>query len=84
MKLRNKKFAAISLSLLLGTSAFATVLQADTITKSLKATFNDIKVTFNGENKQPAKEPFMVDGTVFVSLRDAGQMTGNNVDWDSS
>lgn len=84
MKARNKKFAAISLSLILGTSAFATVLQAETITKSLKATFNDIKVTFNGENKQPAKEPFMIDGTVFVSLRDAGQMTGNNVDWDSA
>lgn len=84
MKARNKRLTAISLSLLVGTTTFATILQADTITKTLKATYNNIKVTFNGEQKQPAQEPFLVDGSVYVSLRDAGQMTGNNVEWDST
>lgn len=84
MKARNKRLTAISLSLLIGSTAFATILQADTLTKTLKATYNNIKVTFNGEQKQPAQEPFLVDGSVYVSLRDAGQMTGNNVEWDST
>ena len=84
MKARNKKLAATSLALIIGTSAFATVLQADTITKSLKATFNNIKVTLDGTAQQPNFEPFMVDNTVYVSLRDAGQMTGNEVTWDGT
>lgn len=84
MKARTKKLTAISLGLIMGSSTFATVLHADTITKTLKATYNNIKVTFNGDYKQPANEPFMVNGSVYVSLRDAGQMTGNAVDWDSA
>lgn len=84
MKAKTKKITAISLGLVMGTSTFATVLQADTITKTLKATYNNIKVTFNGDYKQPANEPFLINGAVYVSLRDAGQMTGNAVNWDSS
>ncbi|MEG0351818.1 MAG: stalk domain-containing protein [Cellulosilyticaceae bacterium] len=84
MKARTKKMTAISLGLIMGASTFGTVLHAETITKTLKATYNDIKVTFNGDYKQPVNEPFLINGSVYVALRDAGEMTGNKVDWDSA
>ncbi|MGL4737913.1 MAG: stalk domain-containing protein [Cellulosilyticaceae bacterium] len=80
----NKKLQRVmtaGLAVLVGSGLFVTSVDAASLTKSLKAIYNNIKVTYDGESVTPNMEPFMVDGTVYVSLRDAGQITGNKVDW---
>lgn len=80
----NKKLQRVmtaGLAVLVGSGLFVTSVDAASLTKSLKAIYNNIKVTYDGQSVTPNMEPFMVDGTVYVSLRDAGQITGNTVDW---
>lgn len=75
-----KKALTLGCAMLIATGAFS--VSAANLTKNVKAVYNNIKVTYDGESKAPQYEPFMIDGTVYVSLRDAGQMTNNNVGWD--
>ncbi|WP_053982704.1 stalk domain-containing protein [Niameybacter massiliensis] len=82
MSKKMKKALALGCAMAIGTGAFST--SAANLTKNVKAVYNNIKVTYDGSFQTPQYEPFMIDGTVYVSLRDAGQMTNNNVGWDSS
>lgn len=82
MNTKFKKAVALSAAVIIGTSMVS--VNAATLTKTLQATYNNIKVTFNGQPQTPVKEPFMIDGSVYVGLRDAGQLTNNNVEWDGS
>lgn len=75
-----KKALTLGCAMLIGTGAIS--VSAANLTKTVKAVYNNIKVTYDGQSKAPQYEPFMIDGTVYVSLRDAGQMTNNNVNWD--
>lgn len=75
-----KKALTLGCAMLITTGAFS--VNAANLTKTVKAVYNNIKVTYDGQSKAPQYEPFMIDGTVYVSLRDAGQMTNNNVGWD--
>lgn len=84
MKKITNKFMAASLAFTLGLGGIVTVTNAKSITESLKATYNNIKVAYNGSLVSPKEEPFMVNGRVYVSLRDAGEITGNAVDWKNN
>lgn len=81
---RTQKIAALGLATLVGTGVIATTVDASSLTKTQKTTYNNIKVTYNGNSVTPVKEPFTIDGTVYVSLRDAGEITGNQVTWGSN
>jgi hypothetical protein len=84
MKRKFEKITTFGLGLLMGGILFVTTTDAASLVKNLRATYNNIKVTYNGQTVTPSKEPFMVDGTVYVSLRDAGQITGNAVTWSNN
>ena len=82
MSKKMKKAVALGCVMAIGTGAFS--VNAANLTKNVKAVYNNIKVTYDGSFQTPQYEPFMIDGTVYVSLRDAGQMTNNNVGWDGT
>lgn len=72
-----KKYIAFLVgSLLITTAAFGS-----TITKSVQATYRDIRVTYNNQNYKTNKEPFIVDGTVYMSIRDIANILGVQIDW---
>jgi len=52
-------------------------------TRTIKAVYNDIKIMLNGERIVTEKEPFIVDGTTYLSVRDVGEALGLDVEWNS-
>lgn len=60
----------------------ATAIYAAPTTKTLKALFNGIKISYNGQIKTDEKEPFIVDNTTYVPLRLVAELVGKNVTWD--
>jgi hypothetical protein len=80
---RKQKFVALGLASFIGLGTLGAT-QAASVVKTLKATYNNIKITYDGALQSPNMEPFMVDNTVYVSLRDAGQITGNSVAWENN
>jgi len=60
----------------------ATAIYAAPTTKTLKALFNGIKISYNGQIKTDEKEPFIVDNTTYVPLRMVAELVGKNVTWD--
>ena len=79
MKL-NKKLLSM---LLIGTMTAGTLsLSAASLTKTAQLFYNNIRVKVDGEYRPTNVEPFMINGTVYVSLRDAAELTNNNVNWN--
>lgn len=76
-----KKVIALIGAAALSLSVFTPVAYADTITKNIKAIFNNIKVSYNGEIKNLSTQPFIVDGTTYVPLRAVAEIMGCNVQW---
>ena len=77
-----KKALTLGCAMLMVSGALS--VSAANLTKKVEAVYNNIKVTYDGKAQAPQYEPFMINGTVYVSLRDAGQITNNNVNWDST
>lgn len=84
MKQTTKRIGALSLATLVATGVIATNVDAASLTRTQKTIYNNIRVNYNGQTVTPMQEPFMIDGTVYVSLRDAGQITGNQVLWSNN
>ncbi len=55
---------------------------AATGTKTLKATYSNIKIIVNGKVINTAEEPFVVNGVTYVPLRVVSSALGAQVDWD--
>ena len=82
MKLRNKKIIALLLAGTMGTGAFA--VSAANLTKKVEIRYNNVGIKVDGQIKQPNMEPFFMGDSVYVSLRDAGQLIGSNVNWNGA
>ena len=82
MKLRNKKIVAVLMASTIATGAFA--LSAANLTKNVQLRYNNINVKVDGQYKVPNMEPFFIGDSVYVSLRDAGQLIGSQVNWNGS
>lgn len=82
MKLRNKKIMAVLMATTLVTGAFA--VSASNLTKNVQLRYNNINVKVDGEQKMPKQEPFFIGDSVYVSLRDAGELIGSYVNWNGS
>lgn len=81
MKLKLRKSLAI---ICIGTiTAGAMTMNAATLSKTVKAVYNNIRVRVDGQYKTPKLEPFFIGDSVYVSLRDAGELTNNQINWDS-
>lgn len=82
MNLRTKKIMAVLLAGTLGTGAIA--VSAANLTRKVEIRYNNIGVKVDGQMKQPNMEPFFLGDSVYVSLRDAAQLIGSNVNWNGS
>lgn len=82
MKLRNKKIMAVLMASTIATGAFA--VSAANLTKNVQLRYNNINVKVDGQYKVPNMEPFFIGDSVYVSLRDAGQLIGSQVNWNGS
>lgn len=83
MKMSNH-YKKLCLVLGLSTVFSAGIVDAANYTKTLKATYRNIQVTYNGVVKSISEEPFAIDGTTYVPLRAVSQILGANVDWDGT
>lgn len=82
MKLRNKKIMAVLMASTIATGAFA--VSAANLTKNVQLRYNNINVKVDGQYKVPNMEPFFIGDSVYVSLRDAGQLIGSQVNWNGT
>lgn len=82
MKLRTKKIMAVLMASTIATGAFA--VSAANLTKNVQLRYNNINVKVDGQIKSPNMEPFFIGDSVYVSLRDAGQLIGSQVNWNGS
>lgn len=82
MKLRNKKIMAVLMASTIATGAFA--VSAANLTKNVQLRYNNINVKVDGDHKVPNMEPFFIGDSVYVSLRDAGQLIGSQVNWNGT
>ncbi|WFA08528.1 stalk domain-containing protein [Tissierella sp. Yu-01] len=81
MKRNYKKLAAF-LAVMILTLSFASSGFAANTVANLKATYRNITVYKNGMLFNFSKEPFIVDGTTYVPLRDMAEMVDKDVTWD--
>lgn len=82
MKLRSKKIMAVLMASTIATGAFA--VSAANLTKNVQLRYNNINVKVDGQYKAPNMEPFFIGDSVYVSLRDAGQLIGSQVNWNGT
>lgn len=83
MKKNYGKLAIFIAVAILTLSMASTGFAADTVA-NLKAYYRNIKVFKNGAQVQFSSEPFIVDGTTYVPLRDISQMLDKDVTWDGT
>lgn len=75
---------ALGLSLVCGTG----MVSATSGSKTVQATYRDMKITYNGATKIVTDvngnvvEPFAINGTTYVPLRGVSQILGINANWD--
>ncbi|WP_069999275.1 copper amine oxidase N-terminal domain-containing protein [Cellulosilyticum sp. I15G10I2] len=81
---RIKTNKMLCLTLGLGIMLSGVALQAANMTKTLKAVYNNIKISYNGQIKSLKTEPFMVEGITYVPLRAIGEIMGADVNWGNN
>ncbi len=64
--------------------ATAVPATASQITKSIQATYNNIKIIVDGQQVSTNKnnEPFIYNGTTYLPIRAVGEAVGKQVSWD--
>ena len=76
-------FIGVVIGMMLASTSYAIV---GTITKEL--TYNNIKITLNGNEVNPTDangnyaEPFIIEGTTYLPVRGIANVLGLHVDWD--
>lgn len=73
--------------LLLAVSALtATLVLAASGTKNIEVQYDNIKVFVNGSeiDSTGANEPFVIDGSTYLPVRNISELTGSKVEWDGS
>lgn len=77
----SKNYKKICLTLGLTGIIGAGSIVAASGTTNVSATYRNIQVTYNGVTQSMAKEPFLVDGSVYVPLRAVGDIFGATPVW---
>ncbi|MGL4361801.1 MAG: stalk domain-containing protein [Cellulosilyticaceae bacterium] len=78
------KIIALSSALVIGTGAVS--LNAASLTKSIQARYNNIRVTLDGAEKSvPSdREPFIYDDRTYIAVADVANLSGLTAIWNSS
>ncbi len=79
MKTSKSRKLALVIAITMLVLAFSTTGFAAYFTKTLQANYRNITVFVNGAQKNLKSEPFIVDGTTYVPLRDMAEILGNTV-----
>lgn len=82
--LKNKKFIRRCTIAFAGTLLLTTVVQATSLTKKIDATFRNIKVYYNNQQKTMAQEPFIYNGSVYLPVRAVSELIDKTVDWNNA
>ena len=68
----------------------STTVFADSISKTVTAVYNNIKIVIDGEEITPKDangnvvEPFIIDGTTYLPVRAVSSALGKDVNWDGN
>ena len=68
----------------------STTVLADTVSKTVTAVYNNIKIVIDGEEITPKDangktvEPFIIDGTTYLPVRAVASALGKDVNWDGT
>ncbi len=79
MKTNKSRKLALVLAVMMLVLAFSTTGFASYLTKTLQVNYRNITVFVNGVQKNLTHEPFIIDGTTYVPLRDMSEIMGNTV-----
>lgn len=82
--LKNKNLIKKTAMVFAGTLLLTTVVQAASLTKKIDATFRNIKVHYNNQQKTMEQEPFIYNGSVYLPVRAVAELVNKNVDWNST
>ena len=82
--LKNKTFVRRCTAAFAGTLILTTVVQATSLTKKIDATFRNIQVYYNNQQKVMAQEPFIYNNSVYLPVRGVSELVDKNVDWNSA
>ena len=78
---KSKLYKSLCLTLGLGIALSGVASQAASLSKTLRAVYSNIAITFNGKPKTLSAEPFTVNGTTYVPLRAVSEIIGAEVSW---
>ncbi len=82
--LKNKKLIRKISIAFAGTLLLTTVVQAASLTKKIEATFRNIQVYYNNQQKTMEQEPFIYNGSVYLPVRAVGELVNKTIDWNSA
>ena len=77
----SKKFKGACAALAV-TALTATSIGAANYSRTINATYKNIKVNYNGTTSTLSTEPFLVNGSTYVPLRAVSEVMGADVKWD--
>lgn len=80
----SKKFKGACAVLAATTAITATSIGAANYSKTINATYKNIRVNYNGTVSSLSTEPFLVDGSTYVPLRAVSEVMGADVKWDGT
>ena len=78
---KTKLYKTLCLTLGLGITLSSIALQGASITRTLRAVYSNIAISYNGEIKKLDAEPFTVDSVTYLPLRAIGEVIGADVSW---
>lgn len=82
MKTKKTKKLALLIAAIMLLMVFSTTGFAAYFTKTLQANYRNITVFVNGTQKNLNSEPFIVDGTTYIPLRDIAEIMGSAVSFN--
>lgn len=79
-----KQYLAVASALVLTVGLFPASSDAQVAKKNLAATYNNIKVLYNGNQVSTTVEPFIVNGTTYIPLRMMAGVFNKDITWDGT
>ncbi|QRG68836.1 stalk domain-containing protein [Brevibacillus choshinensis] len=79
-----KQYLAVASALVLTAGLFPASSDAQVAKKNLAATYNNIKVLYNGNQVSTTIEPFIVNGTTYIPLRMMAGVFNKDITWDGT
>jgi len=89
-KLNNMKWFSLGMAVCLIVVVLAVPALASSLTKTVQLSYNDIRITLNGNTVTPKDasgntvEPFIIEGTTYLPVRAIANALGIGVTWDGT